>query len=215
MSRKTRLALFSLSLLGACLHAPRVDAIVDVLAGPKFGWTVTTFTGDSDDATKTKNSFVGGAVVAWQVKRWFLVQLEPAFTGKGADLQTPKGFEGATELKLSYFEIPLVAKFRYPAKEHGSMGPFGIFGPVLSINTKATLVRAGFQENFNQNITDVDFGLAVGAGFDFDAGPGVATLDLRWVTGLTDLFKGDAKQLLGSNRNQAMQLTASWVVSLF
>jgi hypothetical protein len=121
-----------------------------------------------------------------------------------------------SELRLRYFEIPLVAKFKWTQGPESRKGPFAVLGPVLSINTEAKLRLLGQDENINQEVRGVDWGFAFGAGFDFDIGTGVTILDIRYVLGFQNIFKDDSTKDVKTEdlKNRAMQLTVGWVLPL-
>ena len=96
-------------------------------------------------------------------------------------------------IKLSYLEIPVLAKIAIPTQ--GSVKPVLIIGPSLSFKLSAEaegeMEVEGYSESEEIDISDevsgVDFGLVFGAGVDVLLASGTLTFDARYNLGLTNV----------------------------
>jgi hypothetical protein len=198
------------------LGAPLPARAIKVFGGGKVGFTTTEVSGTNEAGIESRNSGVGGVVFGWEVNRWFAAFFEPSFTLKGADLTGIPSVPPMSELRLKYFELPLLAKFKWTKGPESRMGPYAALGLVLSINTAADLRVLGQDESINQEVRGVDWGFSFGAGFDFDIGTGVTILDIRYVLGFQNIFKDDSTNEVRTEdlKNRALQVTVGWVLPL-
>jgi hypothetical protein len=186
--------------------APPARAATNFAAGVKGGFARTTMTGF--DNTSWHDTFVLGAILAWDTAPWFSVMVEPSFAGKGSDIEDVSN----TGLFLMYFDLPIVAKFKYCLNAPSRTGFFGTVGVAPAINTQATLRVQGAEENAASQIADFDLGLVGGAGFDwdFDSG-GVVTLEARLIGGVLDAtLNGSNPAIEREARNLALQFTVGF-----
>ena len=204
-----------LALLAAVCGSPAPSAAVEVVAGLKGGWTRTDL---SDGSVDARNGGVFGIAVGWVVNPWLSFHADPVWTRKGADLQNFQFGEFKSAVKLDYFELPLLGKFKYATSpQFGSGGPFGVFGPTIGINTKANVSVAGGEDNIAEHVHDADFGLTFGAGYDIPVGSAVTTIEVRYVLGLLDVFESDAPspQATADRQNRALQITVGLSKSIY
>jgi hypothetical protein len=129
---------------------------------------------------------------------------------------TQKGFDSDDEqVKLAYLEVPLFLQIDFPV----ALAPRLFAGPVASFevgcesrrvpgvgSVQCDDVLAGLQR------ATVDFGLALGAGMGFGAGPGCVVVDLWANSGLTNINRETTPP--GAARNRALYLTVGYVVPL-
>ena len=213
MTGRTRF--MCLALLATACGSPAPSAAVEVVAGLKGGWTRTDLAGGSGDA---RNGSVFGIAVGWEINRWLSIHADPVWTKKGADLENYELGEFKSAVKLDYFELPLLGKFKYSTSpQFGSNGPFGVFGPTIGINTQANVSVAGGEDNIAEHVNDADFGLTFGAGYDIAVGSAVTTIEVRYVLGLLDVFESDAPapQATADRQNSALQVTVGLSKSIF
>ena len=216
MSASTRLRLVGWILVATCGIAARGEA-TELMAGAKVGWTGADLAGDMDAGTKMTNSWLIGFLGGWEIKPWFSVQFEPGFTHKGAELEDFDFGQLATKVVLDYFEIPVLAKFKFPLPDTTRQGPFATVGPVFSINTNANLDVAAGDENIGQYVEDFDFGIGLGLGYDVVIGTGVTSIEVRYVYGFTNVFKSNTPNpaATGDLANRALQISVGWYVPAF
>ncbi len=161
--------------------------------GPKLGVNIASWTGD--DALDDYSSITGlqfGAVVELPVSDKFAIQPELVYLRKGSSFDIDfLGTTIGTETQLNYFEIPILAKIFL------TEGPAQVFinaGPSIGFATSGTIAaKSGDEEeevdiDFNEDgLSNFDFSLAVGAGAQFNAGPGKFFVDVRYLLGLANL----------------------------
>jgi hypothetical protein len=200
-------ALVAIVALVAISTAPASPARADTnfAAGVKGGFARTTMTGFND--ASWHDTFVIGAILSWDTAAWFSVLVEPSFTGKGCDIEDIPN----SGLWLMYFDLPVVAKFKYCLNAPSRTGFFGTVGVAPAINTQATLRLQGAEDNAASQIADFDLGLVGGAGFDwdFDSG-GVVTVEARFIGGVLDATSGSNPALDHEARNLALQFTVGF-----
>lgn len=126
-------------------------------------------------------SWYAGVTVDVPVKKWFHVQAELLYTvnaGKGAMAATlednpyipgfPTSISRPEKLKLSYLQVPVLAKF-YPVRNLPLMvGPYVGFG--VSFRGKATEIPGAVEKNIHYMYKTMDFGFVGGAAYEFGFG---------------------------------------------
>ena len=183
-----------------------------IVAGGRGGWTLTDLAGGNDGAAKSRQSAVLGGVIGWEPNAWFSLRVEPGWTQKGADVDNFTSGDLPSAIRLDYFEIPVLARFKrcMPADSRG--GLFAVVGPSVAINTQARLTVAGGDENIAAHVRDADFGLALGVGWDLAAETGVVSFEARYVHGFSDCFEASAprQDITSDLSNRALQVTVTW-----
>jgi hypothetical protein len=184
-----------------CGAAPVSAPAADFYAGIKGGLGLSGFWGaqaaDSAGMTGTvRAGFCGGALVAAQFNDFTACQLEFLYAMKG---KASRGAYATMSIEKQWnmdcLEIPLLAKFTYPAKNARPLvyiGPSFAF-PLLSTyrvitHTDAPGTPTGFISsdstyNIKSSTSAFDIGLAVGFGMDFVIETGVIIFDLRCTPG--------------------------------
>jgi hypothetical protein len=156
------------------------QAQMAIAFGPKAGLAITSFkTTDAHDIT-SRSSWQGGLFLNWQLHPIFAIQPEAIFSQKGATY-TKNG--NRTEVKLNYFEIPVLAKLRIPMGD--VFFPHFLIGPDFAFNTDAKYTSTDTQtgtvyQSEGGNITKTDMGGLIGAGFDIQAKQLFFTMDGRY-----------------------------------
>jgi hypothetical protein len=209
MTRWLRWMLVSSLVVGSF---PAVAGAITVVAGARGGWTLTDLVGSNDGLVHSRQAGVLGGILGWEFNPMFSVRVEPGWTQKGADLDDFDLGAFPTAVKLDYFEIPVLAKFKHVMSTESGGGPFGVVGPSFAIGTHSTLTAAGGEENIGDLVEDFDFGLAVGAGWDIGAQKGLVSFEARYILGLMDCFNSNAprQDVTGDLSNGALQVTVSW-----
>jgi len=207
---RTRIRLVVVAIL-ASLAARPVHATT-FMAGFKGGFALADVTGLDQD-TSLRNTFVLGGIASWETCPWFAFDLEPSFTGKGVELDAVPN----SALMLTYFDLPLLAKFKKRLDPTARTGFFGTIGPVVGINTQSTLRISGAEDTAGSQIKDFDLGVGVGAGFDWDFHEGgIVSFEARFVGGVLDMTTDNAKPIIDQTaHNLSFQLTAGWFKHVF
>ena len=205
------LLLASICGLAAPTHA------VEVVAGMKIGFTRSNMVGNDLADPEGMNNLTLGGILGWEINDWFAVQLQPMWTQKGAELKNYSVGDLPTTLNLDYLEFPVLAKFKRSIGEDRRGGVFGVVGPALAVKLRANVVVAGAETNVSDNIHEADWGVAFGGGYDIASGPGVTTIDVRYVMGLGDVFNDDAPNPEATDglKNGSLQITIGWFTGVF
>lgn len=157
--------------------------------GLKAGVNVSDFYGDDINQTDARENFSGGILLNYRFNEYWALQPEVIFNIKGADLESGlTGENGSAEYEVGYLNIPVLAKFYIPA---GSLlSPNLYAGPEVGFK----LYADSNNNDINDELKDAEFGIAFGAGLDFNLGSDPTDfirtigLDLRYSLGLTDVF---------------------------
>lgn len=161
--------------------------------GPKAGINIASWAGD--DIFDDYGSTIGlqfGAVAVIPVSDKFAIQPELVNLQKGSSLELDfLGDKIETTSTLNYFEIPILARITVtegPTQVFINAGPsigFGLSGTVKSeAGGEETEEDIDFDED---GLSSFDFGIAVGGGVQFEAGPGHFFVDVRYLLGLAGL----------------------------
>jgi hypothetical protein len=193
----------------------------------------------SDDVTlnlepKISTNFITGATMRVGITRSFSVQAEALYITKGAGFDETVNVRGQElnldgKLFLGYAEVPLLFKFSTSLPDRGplfypkpGMTYNFYFGPSVAYNVAAKftgtisgdILGARYEEDFEDNIRntikDTDFGIVVGAGFEYGAGDESRyTVDVRYTHGMMDI--GDDPQTNLSFKNGVVTVTVGVV----
>jgi opacity protein-like surface antigen len=179
--RTTSRALLPLCALLAAAPAG-AQTYVGVFGGPSFSrLSFGDLAEEVDVSTRTGYGF--GAVLGRELRDNLSLELQPLYVTKGAKLSPDGGGEGGTA-RLSYFEVPLVLKL---SARSGGVRPYLLGGPVIGFRTSAKVESGGLSEDFEDQIKDTDFGLALGAGVQIPAGRGAVFVEGHYGLGLRDI----------------------------
>ncbi|MBN2070032.1 MAG: PorT family protein [Candidatus Krumholzibacteriota bacterium] len=154
--------------------------------GVKAGVNLANLTGDDIDDVKMKLCFGGGVFMNYMMTESISLQPELLFMMKGtkADIDDDAG------IKLSYIDIPILAKFAVPME--GAFAPCFFAGPYIGFNMSAKEYYEDDEEDLD-DVKAMDFGLVFGGGFEYAMGEGAMTFDVRYALGLTTLDDSDAE----------------------
>jgi len=148
--------------------------------GLKAGGNVSSI---SNSDGKSKFGFYGGAFVNIPLAESFNIQPEVIYNGKGAKSDG----SGDLTLNLDYISVPVMFQYKATPQFYLEAGPE--FGFLISAKAKANGNSADVKDVFN----GFDFGIGLGAGYDFTSSFGA---NIRYVAGVTDIAKdnngGDA-----------------------
>lgn len=165
--------------------------------------------GDFEIPIEARTGIVAGGFALIDFDGPFALQPEVLYVQKGAKVEIEFLEETASStLKLDYIEVPVLAKFQIPLE--GSIAPNIFAGPAVAFNITAEQEGEGPDGSETTDLSEVisttDFGLQVGAGVDFDAGPGTIMLDAWYELGLSSIpSEGDA-----DIKNQGIRITAGF-----
>lgn len=179
----------------------------EIRFGAKAGLNLATITGDGTDELSTRTSFHVGALVEIPISDKFAFQPELLFSNQGAKFE----FNGATftdesTIKLSYLNLPLMAKFYVAEGFSIQAGPQ--IGLLLSAKDEGEdSIDGEYEDDIKDELKGIDFGLNFGLGYQLDMG---LFFDARYNLGLTDIADERANDDDWSNQNGVFQISVGY-----
>jgi hypothetical protein len=144
------------------------------------------------------------------ISRYFAVQTELWYSRKGFD----EG-DGDVALKLTYFEIPVLAVLKYP----GRVTPHAYVGVVLGLESGCKVSTIDQEEVDCEDAREgaprtkgADSGVILGGGVTLEAGPGAVLFDLIYNLGLTDL--SETSDAIDSIKSRTWYLSAGYMLPI-
>ena len=157
----------------------------------------------------TRVGIAAGGFVTIGVSRNFAIEPEVLFAQKGVKSSDATS---TANLKLSYVEVPVLLKFRFPGTSGGVVVPHLYAGPYLGFKagcrvsgTDGTLTVSGKCESqpFDVKVKSTDFGATFGGGVDV----GRAIIDVRYDLGLSKIGNNTSNNDV---KNRVFYLLAGW-----
>jgi hypothetical protein len=167
----------------------------NVELGIRVGVTTTSFVGDADTDFAWKAGFSGGFPITVHINERLAFQPEILFSKKGAKTNAViEGIPLDLNFSISYLELPVLLKVTPTGGS--TVRPFVSAGPVIAMNIDARVrfsAEGSSTEQTNQDdsIGPYDYGLAAGAGIDFDWNFRTFTLEARYTAGMSNLVDKD------------------------
>ncbi len=166
--------------------------------GAKAGVNISNFYGASNEADLKANTLIGfhgGAFVSLFVGNNFAIQPEVLISTQGAKLEQT----GAkTDYKLTYINIPVMAKYRFNGGFYLEAGPQIGF----KINEKVD----GTSEDFAKS---TDLSIAGGLGYHSSIGLGIGA---RYTAGLSKLGDFDSQTTKPDWKNGVAQISIFYTI---
>jgi hypothetical protein len=178
-----RTAVFTIGF--ACLAAGTAaaqfdDELAKVVVGPMAGVSFSTLRGAGVGDADIRAGLVAGGFVTVGITPFFAIEPQVFYIQKGANYHADSsGVELSTAYALTYLEIPLLFKARYPITEgRWPLIVSAIAGPSIGLNVRCDYIdndnvstRCG-ERHAGPNVSDppangLDFSAAFGVGFDF------------------------------------------------
>lgn len=161
--------------------------------GPKAGLSINSFSGDSAGNVSANTAWAGGLFMNLHLLDFLAIQPELLIHQKGAT-QTINNV--SNEIKINYFEVPILLKIMIPVEKH--IYPHVFVGPSFSYNMNGTFAskntETGTELVFNEgDIKKSDTGGILGAGIDFETNHLYINLDGRYGVGFNDIGKNSIK----------------------
>lgn len=144
--------------------------------GVKGGLNLFNLYGDDVEEASYRTGFAIGATYAYRFSELFALQPELYYTVKGSKNKEDED----VKLKEGYIEIPVLFRVSLPV-ESARWSPGIYAGPYLAFLMTAEVAGEGVKDEYS----DVDYGLVVGAAFDFPLSEGLQqiNLDFRYSAG--------------------------------
>jgi outer membrane immunogenic protein len=152
---------------------------------PKFGDALSEATGA--DTSYRVGATIGG-FLAFSFANNFSIQPEVLYTQRGIEGDAPVLGE-TFKVKLSYIDLPVLLRIG----PSNGRGVHVLVGPSFNFNAGAQLIVGGTfndEQDFKEEIEDVDVGLVVGAGYY----GGLLILEGRYEEGLTNVATRPASE---------------------
>ena len=205
MDLGARLAYSSLSILSSPLMKPTLlfalallfavpAASAQTTIGLRAGLNTAFWTGNDASGTDPRLGFTGGLAAHFAASRTFGIQGEVLYSQKG--VQEPD----IGTYKLDDIDVSLLGRVAVPVSPFADAGVF--VGPTVSVPVSSTFDNDGDAVDLDLE-TKTAFGVTLGA--DYYAGP--IGVDLRYTTGLSDVF-GEADAL--DIRSQVFSVTLGY-----
>ena len=185
--------------------AQKTEVHFGVVAGAAFAKVSgKDVTGD----VKIRTGIAGGAFVNIGVSKNFAIEPEALFVQKGAK-DTESGVE--IKVKVSYVEIPVLLKVRFPPKSGGTVAPHIYAGPYVAFKagchftaSQGTTSASGNCEDppLDTKLKSTDFGATFGGGVDV----GRAIIDVRYDLGFTKIGDTSAPDI----KTRTLYLLVGW-----
>ncbi len=156
--------------------------------GAKVGLNIATLSGDIEN-TKMKMGLHIGAVAEFEITEQFTFQPELVFSMQGTKYDDGSSIDGLgglddPRLKLTYINVPLMAKYYVTESVNIQVGPQ--VGFLMSANS------SGFfgddDVDVKDNMNSLDYGVNFGAGYVMDFG---LFIDARYNLGLANTRDSD------------------------
>ncbi|MCU4176503.1 porin family protein [Carboxylicivirga sp. N1Y90] len=163
---------------------------------------------DYDPGLEYKVGLTIGAFAKYSVSEKFAIQPELLYSMKGAKINYSEGNDyNKGSIKTNYLSIPIIAKYYLSSGFNLQAGPQMDF--LLSAKTSYDSSIDGHitseSYDFKDSLKGIDFGLAVGLGYDLENGLGI---EARYILGLSELNKNTEED--GSAKSKGFQITASY-----
>ncbi len=162
----------------------------EVKFGIKGALSITTLTGDVEDAS-SKVGFQAGGFAEIKITDKFSVQPEVLYSAQGGkekgDIENNGNvFSAEVDYKLAYINVPVMAKYYVADKFNLEAGPQ--IGFLVSAKGKMSALGRSEEVDMKDAYKSIDLGLNLGAGYDFTENLSVG---VRYTLGLSNIASDD------------------------
>lgn len=159
----------------------------EVKFGVKAGLNIANLGGDFEENSSLIGFQIGG-LAEIKLSDSFAIQPELLFSAQGTKFEESDEFGSYEEkIKLSYLNIPIMAKYYVAPKFSIEAGPQ--IGFLLSAKSEGEETFEGetetFDEDIKEDVKSLDFGVNFGLGFDFSEN---LSAGVRYNIGLSNVF---------------------------
>lgn len=191
-----------------------------VVAGPMLGISFANFRGASAQKTSSKTGFIAGGFVTYLFTPYFGIQPEVFYTRKGATFSDNQA-SSATATSITYLEIPILFKARYPIGEgRWPLTLSFVAGPAFGLLVNCNVeFEAGASEACKDieatpsypspEPNGLDFSGIFGAGIDYNH----VAFQVRYDLSITNSYPSSS-QLAPIIKNVAWELTLGYKFAL-
>jgi len=181
--------------------------------GVKAGLSISNISFDEDELDEDNKSLPGlvaGVFASKDLRDRFAVQIEALVSQKGVKFENFALSGEDLKVRLTYFEIPVLARYSFTMGAAGAGEPRRIHvlaGPTFGFKAADSqkLGDEDLEDDFQQDLKGADVGLAIGAAFEMRK----LLIDLRYTFGLTNInddFDEDDLSL----KNRSFAITVGW-----
>jgi hypothetical protein len=207
LRRRTLVSALVLSVVTASAAlAQKSEVHFGVLAGAAFAKVGgSDVTGD----VKTRVGIAAGGFVTIGISKNFAIEPEALYVQKGAKrTETGETFK----IKISYVEVPVLLKLRFPGNSGGVVVPHIYAGPYLGFKAgcnitgtsgSVTLSAKCEDQAFDFKVKSTDFGATFGGGVDV----GRAIIDVRYDLGFSKIPDSSTDNNV---KNRVFYLLVGW-----
>jgi hypothetical protein len=180
---------------GKLSYGINVGALMSNVTGTPEGW---------EGAKSYRTTMTGGVLLNYAYNESFSLQPEIVYASKGfvGHPWESDWFDVDATASFDYIEIPVLA--RYSFMPGGKFRPCVFAGASLSYCMASELEISQWPGSVTIDISSLthttDFGLILGAGFGYEAGPGTLTLDVRYQNCFTNVVTTGDFEINGSVR---------------
>lgn len=159
-----------------------IQAQTDIKYGAKAGLNFASLSGkDVPPGAGTKTGLVIGGFMTWNFAPMFGLQPEVLYSMKGATGST----QGISyTFTVNYIEIPALLKFYIPLAPGSPIGADIYAGPDFAFNVASSVDQTSNGQSQTTDIKNTtngfDFNLMFGGGFNFNVGPTLLGVELRY-----------------------------------
>lgn len=203
--------------LAAVVLGPASAFAAPIHWGPRVGVNASAFAGEFGEAVNPDVRWFPNLGLALQVDLAsnvaFRGEVSYSVKGGGAEsipVKTGGNVAGSTKdtWRFDYVEVPLLLRTRLPV----AMGvkPYLEMGPSIGVALRGEFKSEGSgipRADLRDSMNDLDVGLGGGFGLELPAGPTHASLEVRYMRGLGDVFKDNGLTL----NNQAWTFALTWL----
>lgn len=166
---------------------------------------------------KVRTGIVAGFVVEWTLSDFFLLQCEPLYIQKGANVTetfyfADEVFSSQAEARFNYVAFPVVVKLRIPAP---GIKPYFFTGPNPGYRMSAEVKTGGQTRDYKDRTESIDVAWDFGGGVEQDMAPGVALLvDFRFSYGFINVIKQQSPTDATTWKSRDFKLAATLLFGL-
>lgn len=212
MNKLNRIILLPLLLILLSINA---SAQNDSEWGLKGGVNFSNFYNDEVDDQDLRIGFNAGLFFKAQLVDFLAIQPEVLYTTRGATTKYDNFLTGEAEFsqRLNYIEVPVMAVLNITDNLNIQVGPYAAYLLNASIDNETENATFDFTEGLDESdFNRLDYGLAVGAGFEFD----IFRFGARYNYGLSEIgdLENGGNSLISNAFNETKNSNFSLYVGL-
>ena len=200
---------------GTFVHSMELN--LGIKGGINLGTMYGEYVDDLSDGMdkKLQPGLIAGLGLQIKPVDLFCISPEVLYSGKGVNMEmSGEGITANMRILSSYLELPVNFAFVIPAGN--VVMPKLYAGPVFGFNLTSEIEYEidgdSETEDTKDDISVFEFSLDFGGGCDFDLGPGLLLVDIRYTLGLTTLDNDSSDP--ADVKNGTLSFMAGWAFKL-